>query len=385
MDKKLKILTGVVSYTLGFRLLSMLIIAPFLSVYAIELKGGTPALTGLALGVFGLTQAILQIPFGILSDKIGYKRMMIAGLIMLFTGLIVAGIAQNIYWLIFSRALQGSGAIVTVGYSWISAITTGNERDKALVKIGTLIATFSMLSYVLGPLVHIVLNVRHMFFFSAILIAGCILMVLFTTKEYEIDTSERVTEELPAASDTKSIKFGHILSSLLLTVNNLVTMAFFYVFPLILKDTLETSQMWMILVPSIIISILLQKFLAKVAVTKNTKWLLYLLFAIEGIAFFAMSRHKLWTISAGTPLLMIGSFSISTIVPLLLNRNNTKLQSRGKSNGIMVSFQYFGSFIGALITGILWNWSPVYSFVFIILMSVTGIILVRVNKYITVA
>ncbi len=379
MPKGIKSTVNVVSYTLGFRLMSMLLIAPFLSVYALELKGGTPALTGLALGVFGLTQAILQIPFGILSDRFGYKRMMIVGVLLLLSGLIVAALTHNVYWLIFSRALQGSGAIVTVGYSWISTITSGDQRDNALVKVGTLIATFSMLSYVLGPLVHIVLSVRYMFLFSAVLMLACLAIVVLVTDEIKSNENAVVTKQ--QVPDRKISK-GHILSSMLLTVNNFIMMAFFYVFPLALKGLLATSQMWTILVPSIIMALLFQKLLARVAIKGNTKLLLYILFALEGVGYLAIANEKLWSIALGTFLLMIGAFSISTIVPLLLNKKNGDSKAQGKSNGIMVSFQYAGSFLGAVVTGILWTFSSLYAFVFIMMMSVVGIVLVARNRYI---
>ena len=92
--------------TLGMRLFSMLIIIPFLSVYALNLEGGAPWLTGYALGIFGLTQAVLQIPFGMLSDRIGYKKMMLAGLIMLIAGLLTAAYAANIYCVITSYSIH---------------------------------------------------------------------------------------------------------------------------------------------------------------------------------------------------------------------------------------------------------------------------------------
>lgn len=374
MKKEKQILTNVVSYTLGFRLLSMLVIAPFLSIYALNLRGGTASLTGLALGIFGFTQAILQIPFGILSDRIGFKKMMVAGLVMLIAGLVAASIAQGIYGLILSRALQGSGAIVTVGYSWISTETSGNERDKALVKVGTLIAAFSMLSYIIGPLVHIVMSIRQMFLFSAVLISFCLLAVLFFTKKVAPETKALAKQKTTKEKTTKE----HILSSMLLTVNNLIGMSFFFMFSLLLKGILETSEMWIILVPAIVIAILLQKFLSKQAITGKAKPVLYSMFIFEGLAFIAMSQHKFWLIAIGTLLLMVGTFSISTIVPLIINRNNNK--ARGKSNGIMVSFQYLGSFLGAAITGVLWNWSQPFAFIFIILMAFSGVILVRINK-----
>ena len=373
MSKTTRHLTNVISITLGMRLFSMSIIIPFLSVYALNLEGGAPSLTGYALGIFGLTQAILQIPFGALSDRIGYKKMMIAGLLMLIAGLTTAAYASNIYWLIFARALQGSGAIVTVGYSWISSSASDEDRDQQLTRLGAVIGTFTMLSYTIGPLIHIVLNVSQMFLFSAFLIFCCLIWVLTATKQ--VSPAQRKQyhsqkKEVKTVFTRKNLSMGFMM-----TLNNLMMMAFFFMLPLLLKGILETNQMWIILTPAILISIGLLPLFSKMASRGKSRRLIIFLYLIEGAGFALLYRQDLPGIVAGTILLMTGSFSISTIVPMLANKGIDN-QQRGKGNGIIVSLQYFGSFLGAALTGTFWSISPEVAFLFAIFVAFIGIILI---------
>jgi MFS family permease len=373
MHKNIKHLTNVISITLGFRLFSMSIIIPFLSAYSMKLEGGSPSLTGYALGIFGLTQALLQIPFGALSDRIGYKKVMLAGLVMLITGLLTAAYATTIYWLVFARALQGSGAIVTVGYSWLSSVSGDDERDKVLTKLGALLATFTMLSYVVGPLVHIFLSVSQMFLFSAGLISGCFLWVLLGTRQVNPEQRKEHTQKNKGRSVFSLSNFAR---SLLLTFNNLLMMAFFFMLPLLLQGHMETNQMWMILTPSILVAIGVLPFFSKKVSMGHPKPILNILFLLMGAGFLLISFRTILSVTAGSIFLMAGSFTVASVVPMLINKKMDNRQ-RGKGNGFMVSLQYLGSFLGAAVTGRLWSFGPVVTFSFTAMVILASILLVN--------
>lgn len=110
----------ILAIALGVRQLSMSIIVPFVSTYTQSLVYGTLALGGVALGIFSLSQGIFQIPFGNLADKIGSKKVILIGLGLLILGLLLACISNNAYIYLLSRALQGSGAITSAAYAWVS-------------------------------------------------------------------------------------------------------------------------------------------------------------------------------------------------------------------------------------------------------------------------
>ncbi|MCP4236786.1 MAG: MFS transporter, partial [Aestuariibacter sp.] len=107
----------------SFRMLGLFLILPVFALYAQELEGVTPLLIGLAIGAYGLTQALLQVPFGLLSDRIGRKPVIIAGLLIFTLGSIVAANAESIWGVIFGRALQGSGAIAAAVMALLADLT----------------------------------------------------------------------------------------------------------------------------------------------------------------------------------------------------------------------------------------------------------------------
>ena len=122
------IFIATLGFALGMRQMAMTMVMPFLSTYSKTLKYNTPMLAGISLGIFGLMQAIFQIPYGIWSDKKGNKIVMVTGLFQVIIGLIIAYFANNIYLLIFARAMQGSGAVIAVGYSWISSSVSNTKE-----------------------------------------------------------------------------------------------------------------------------------------------------------------------------------------------------------------------------------------------------------------
>jgi len=124
----------------GLRMLGMFLILPVFALYAEHLPGGdNHTLVGLTLGMYGLTQALLMIPFGMASDRIGRKKVIIFGLILFAIGSFVAATAPDIYWTIFGRAIQGAGAISAAITAMLADLTREEHRTKAMAMIGSTI------------------------------------------------------------------------------------------------------------------------------------------------------------------------------------------------------------------------------------------------------
>lgn len=121
---KISIVVGIVEFT-------MALMNPFITLYGTGLGKATPQLVGLALGIYGLMQAIFQIPYGYLSDRYGRKPIVAVGLIQMILGLILSFSAKNIYVFIIARALMGSGAILGVAYSWVGDSFSDDKKNKA--------------------------------------------------------------------------------------------------------------------------------------------------------------------------------------------------------------------------------------------------------------
>lgn len=171
---------------LGLRELSMTMINPFINIYGETLKWSTPLLCGLALGIYGLTNAIFQLPYGSWSDKIGRKPVILIGLAQLGFGLLLAFFAHNIYMLIVARALQGSGAVMAIAYSWIGDDIENDKKSSAMGIAGVIVAICAVIAFVVGPLLYKIISVKYMFLGCTVLIVCSFLMILCFVKEQRI-------------------------------------------------------------------------------------------------------------------------------------------------------------------------------------------------------
>ena len=162
----------------GLRMLGMFLILPVFALYAEHLPGGADhTLVGLALGMYGLTQAILMIPFGMASDRIGRKKVIIFGLLVFALGSFVAATAADIYWTIFGRALQGAGAISAAVTAMLADLTREEHRTKAMALVGSTIGLTFAVSLVAGPALNHVIGVPGIFALTGILALAAIWVV----------------------------------------------------------------------------------------------------------------------------------------------------------------------------------------------------------------
>ncbi|MEE3282473.1 MAG: MFS transporter, partial [Pseudomonadota bacterium] len=140
------------SSLMGLRMFGLFLILPVFVLYAPLLEGATPLTVGIALGAYGLTQAVLQVPFGMLSDRYGRKRMLSLGLLLFLFGSVVAALSSSIEGIILGRAIQGAGAISAVVLATLSDLTREQTRTKAMAVVGVSIGFSFLLALMLGPL-----------------------------------------------------------------------------------------------------------------------------------------------------------------------------------------------------------------------------------------
>ncbi|MBB3191707.1 MFS transporter [Halomonas cerina] len=149
------------------RMLGLFMVLPVLALYADRLAGATPLLVGLALGIYGLTQAVLQIPFGLVSDRLGRKPVIAAGLVLFLVGSVVAALADSIGGVILGRCLQGSGAVAAAIMALLADQTREQVRTAAMATIGLSIGVAFAVAMVLGPLIAAGLGLAGVFWFTA--------------------------------------------------------------------------------------------------------------------------------------------------------------------------------------------------------------------------
>ncbi|MDB2157026.1 MFS transporter [Clostridium butyricum] len=376
------IFVGTLGVALGIRQMAMTMVMPFLSTYSSTLKYNTPMLAGIALGVFGLMQALFQIPYGIWSDKKGNKIVMVIGLLQVGIGLVIAYFANNIYWLIFARAMQGSGAIIAVGYSWISStITDQKERMKSMSIISTIIGVAAALSFAFGPLIHKFVSVKDMFLYSAIIIfIAWFVIVLFlkdTKNIYNEETME-VKDAIRILSKDKSF----IALNIAALINNFIMTAIFFSIPQYLEKITGIDGMWKIFMPTVIVAIIVMRIVVRRLNNSESVNFLISAFVLSALGvLFYLNKDSFISIFIGTLLFMIGYISISTIIPVL---GNFILEDeyRGTGNGIINSLQYIGSFLGSSIIAAIWVKSEKCSFIVTFLIGLLGALIVKkyVNK-----
>jgi MFS family permease len=241
----------------GLRMLGMFIILPVFAVYAETLPGGQDhALIGLALGAYGLTQALLQLPFGMASDHLGRKRVIYAGLLLFALGSLWAASAHDIYMVIAGRALQGAGAISAAVTALLADLTREEHRTKAMAMIGATIGLTFAASLVLGPALYHAISIPGIFAMTGILALLALAVVKFAVPDPRVSRFHSDAEAAPAKL------VGVLRNAQLVRLNfgifalHAVQMAMFVVVPFALKETgnIDANHHWQVYLPVMVIA-----------------------------------------------------------------------------------------------------------------------------------
>ena len=356
--------------TMGLRQLSMVILMPLLPIYASTLSGSNSFLSGIAIGAFGLFQAFFMVPYGKISDKKGRKPVIMTGLIILIIGILFGAFATNIYMLIISRALQGSGAIMSVCFSWISDSITDDKKNRALSVIGMAVGIACTLGFLGGAVLTRVMSIPSIFIVCGILVFASFVYIAVVVKEEK--KQHHVTEGL-------DIKFVFTHPQLLkLTVIGLIInftmIAAFFIVPNLLKLQNLENDMWKVFVPAILVGVFAMRVGAKIADKGKTKSVIligFILFVLSGFIF--LGRSILFLV-LGMTLYMTGYMIVNTIIPGVVTTLAPK-GHKGAITGVYNTSQCIGSFLGGALTGALWDMGLWYVIGIFVIFSCAAIIL----------
>jgi MFS family permease len=336
----------------GLRMLGMFIVLPVLAIYAEGLPGGRDhTLVGLALGAYGLTQAILQIPFGWASDRWGRKPVIVGGLLIFALGSFIAAWAPTIAWTIVGRTVQGAGAISAAVIALTADLTRDEVRTRAMAAIGMTIGATFALSLVAGPALTGVIGVPGIFVLTGVLATGAIGLLLKAVPQSEFVARPPDTPKL----------WGHVLRDRqLMRLNygifalHAALMALFVQVPFMLRDGgIAPGRHWIVYLPVLLASILLMAPAMMQADRRARAKPIFVgavgvLFA--GQAILAASAHSLaWTI-AGLVVFFTAFNLLEATLPSLISKF-APADAKGTAVGVYSSIQFFGTFVGAVIGG----------------------------------
>lgn len=341
-----------ISLALAIRQMSMTIVMPFISTYCKSLTGYTSFYAGLAVGIFGLMQAVFQIPFGLLSDRYGNKKIMLLGLTQVVVGLLLAYFAKSVGVLILARALQGSGAVLGVGYSWAAGVAGKKGRIRAMSILGVFVSAAAALAFAVGPLLRGVMSVSRMFLSCAVLLFLNEIYILLFIPDRKNRDGETPVERGYGKALLKNRNF--ILMNLAAFINNYLMISVFFAVPLYLVRVTGETGMWKVFLPAIAAGVLAMKPAARLAQKGRGRQVLMASFLVSSLSLlFYFRKTSYWFLLLGTSIFMCGYIVIATLAAA--NVNDAVADSyRGTANGIFNSFQYIGNFGGAVVTGALW-------------------------------
>ncbi len=239
----------------ALRMLGLFLIMPVLSLFAEQLEGSTPSLIGMAIGVYGISQAILQIPFGLMSDRFGRKKIIIGGLILFLIGSIVAALSTTIYGVLLGRAIQGSGAIAAPIMALVADLTQEVHRTKAMALIGLSIGVSFGVAITAGPIIAGFIGVHGIFWLIAGLSFIAIFVVRFLVPDPQKSKKHRDAELVPNQflnilknTELLRLNYGIFVLHAILTAS-------FVVLPLLMRDAgLVPNEHWKVYLPVFVVS-----------------------------------------------------------------------------------------------------------------------------------
>ncbi len=338
------------------RLLGLFMIYPVFAAYARNLSGANPYLIGEALGIYGLSQGLLQIPFGLLSDRVGRKAMIVFGLILFGIGSAVAALSTSIGGVIIGRALQGSGAVGSVILALVADLTAEENRTKAMATIGISIGASFMIALVAGPIVANFVGVSGIFW----LMVGLALLGIVIT-EFVVPSPRRVrlhrdAEAVPALiggvlrdPELLRLDIGIFVLHAMLTAS-------FLVVPGLLRSTLglPAADQWMVYLPVLLLSVVFM--LPAIIVAEKYRRMKGVF--VGAVAVLVISQAMLY-LAAGNVFILLAAlvvfFSAFNVMEASLPSLITKVapaEAKGTAMGLYSSLQFLGIFAGGIVGGL---------------------------------
>ncbi len=341
------------------RMLGLFLLLPVLALYATSLPGSTPLLVGLAVGVYGLTQALFQLGFGICSDRYGRKGVITVGLIIFILGSVIAALSDTLLWLIVGRAIQGAGAVSSAVLALAADLSREEQRTKVMALIGVSIGAMFLLSMVLAPLLSRYIGVTGLFWFTASL-GGIALWMLHgwvptpVRTRHHHDVAPTMDRIISVWRDRQLLRLNGGAFILHLTLT-----ALFVVLPAALNRMggMVLHDHWKVYLPVLLVSVVGMVPLVSRGGNAKTVMLMFrlaigiLLAGFAGLVLVAMGETTrfLW-LPVCMCIFFIGFNALEAMLPSLVSRIAPAVD-KGTAIGLFNTWQFMGVFVGGILGG----------------------------------
>ncbi len=345
--------SGALASIFALRMLGLFLVLPVCALEARKYPGGDdPALIGMAMGIYGLTQGLLQIPFGVASDRLGRKRVIIFGLLVFALGSLMAGNADTLTGLLVGRALQGAGAVSAAVTALLADLTRDNVRTKAMAFVGASIGLMFALSLVLSPLIAAQIGLSGLFVLTAVLsLLGIAVVVWLVPAEPEVqkDLARGSLRQVLSSPALLRMNIG-------VFVLHAVQLAMWVAIPAFLVQAgLGKDDHWQIYLPAVLGSFVVMGIVFPLERRGHLRAVF-----LSAIALIAVVQVALLWVSSGAPSLtslawllfafFCGFNVLEATQPSLVSRI-APAASRGAAMGVYNTLQSLGFFAGGMIGG----------------------------------
>ncbi|MFW0094650.1 MAG: MFS transporter [Coxiella endosymbiont of Haemaphysalis qinghaiensis] len=369
MYAKERIAVASLAAIMAFRMLGLFMLLPIFSLYANRIPFATPTFVGMALGIYGLSQACFQIPFGMISDRVGRKPVIAAGLILLSVGSVLAALSHSIYGIIAGRALQGAGAIGSTILAMLADLTRDEERSKAMALMGMIIGFSFATAFVIGPAINTWFHLEGIFWTTAIFaMLGIILLYTVvpipprTLFYSELESEPRYFKKVIRSRALLRLDFGIFSLHCILT-------AMFIGIPIVLNRVVnltEHEQLSLYLVTFLLTFIIAIPIIIHSEKKRQLKLTFISAIILLIVCQFLLIAFHHSVIEIGITLfLFFTAFTLlETILPSLISKI-TPIRQKGTALGIYSSAQFLGIFLGGSIGGWIFNyfqWTGIFIF-----------------------
>jgi len=345
------------NFIIALRFFGLFIVLPILSVYALQMEGATPFLAGLAVGGYAATQAIFQVPFGLMSDKFGRKPVLFFGLTIFIIGSVIAALSDNIYMLLLGRFLQGAGAIGSVVSAMIADLVKEEQRPHAMAIMGGTIALSFAAAMLIAPTVGPAWGYDKLFWITAVL-SVVAMLVLFTSVPKPPHIEHTYSEAESKFTEVFKDKALVRMYVTFLFHSSIMTMAFFII-PLVITQAISEggfgwahAELWKVYFPAMIFGFLA---MAPAAIFGEKhgkgKEIFMISIVIIFLGFLAMGfATSPWLFIVGVVFFFIG---FNMFEPLLQSfvAKYARVHQKGAALGVANTFAYTGIFLGGLLAG----------------------------------